>query len=94
VSHIDHEKYTLLPNSRADAVWLLRRAWQVGDTMRICELLGVEYIPPMPSPDMDLDDEWRFMVEHARRWIEDIYRRLYEQEPSAREREGPCKWRG
>ena len=81
MSHIDYKKYRLLPGSRADAVWLLRRAWQVGETMRICEWLGLEYIPPTPPPGMDLDDEWRFMVEHARRWIEDIYRRLYGQEP-------------
>jgi hypothetical protein len=59
--------------------------------MRICEWLGLEYIPPRPPPGMDLDDEWLLMVEHARKWIEDIYRRLYEQEPTARDREDPCK---
>ncbi|HWF70869.1 MAG TPA: hypothetical protein VG187_15155 [Mycobacterium sp.] len=45
----------------------------------MAEWLGLEYVPPTPPSGMDLSDEWRFMVEHARKWIEDIYRRLYEQ---------------
>jgi hypothetical protein len=73
--------YGPAPLSRENAVRRLQRCWRAGDTMRICEWLGLEYIPPTPSPGMDLDDEWRFMIEHARRWIEDIYRRLYKQEP-------------
>jgi hypothetical protein len=60
---------------------VLTKCWQAGDTALITEWLGLEYFPPTPPPGMDLDDEWRYMVEHARRWIEDIHCRLYEQGP-------------
>lgn len=82
MSHTNHGKRGLLPGCRADAIWLLRKCWQVGDTMRISEWLGLEYIPPTPPEGMDLTDEWRFMVEHARKWIDDIYHRLYEPVPA------------
>jgi hypothetical protein len=67
------------PGTIAVAVGRLRRCWQAGDATRVAEWLGLEYVPPTPPSGMDLSDEWRFMVEHARKWIEDIYRRLYEQ---------------
>jgi hypothetical protein len=50
--------------------------------MRIAEWLGLEYIPATAPQGVDLDDEWRFMIADARKWIDDIYRRLYEPAPA------------
>ncbi|AFJ35479.1 MULTISPECIES: hypothetical protein [Mycobacterium] len=73
-----YRKYSLLPYTRDKAIAMLRRCWQVGDTLAVAEWLGVEYIPPTPPEGMDLSDEWRYMVEDARKWLDDIYHRLYE----------------
>jgi hypothetical protein len=77
-----YRPHSLLPGTPEDAIWLLRKCWQLGDTMRIAEWLGLEYIPPTVPQDMDLDDEWLFMIADARKWIDDIYRRLYEPTPA------------
>lgn len=76
--HTDYSKYSLLPGSREAAIWTLKRAWQLGDTDRVSEWLGIKYIPTPPPPGLDLDEEWAFAVADVRRWIEDIYHRLYE----------------
>jgi hypothetical protein len=78
----NYRSYGLLPGVPEDALYLLRRAWKCGETMRIAEWLGLEYIPPTAPEGMDLSDEWAFHVAHARTWIDDIYRRLYEQPPA------------
>lgn len=74
MGQIDRSKYT-----KERALWTLKKAWQVGDTALITEWLAIEYIPTLPPPGLDLDEEWAFAVADVRKWIDDIYHRLYER---------------
>lgn len=67
---------------KQDRIRFIKHCWHIGDTLHLERWLGIEYVPPTPPEGMDLDDEWRFMVEHAREWIIGIYRRLYEPAPA------------
>jgi hypothetical protein len=56
--------------------------WRIGDPLPIAESLNLKYVPPDAPADIDLDDELRLMVEHARNWIADVYVRLYRPAPA------------
>lgn len=64
--------------SRNDRTLLFRYFWDIGDPTPIAEWLGIEYIPPAIPEGMNLDDELRLIVQHAREWISSVHRRLYE----------------
>ena len=66
---------------REDRIQLFKLFWRLGDPSPIAEWLGIEYIPPSLREGLDLDDELRLTIEHARRWIANVYRRLYEPVP-------------
>jgi hypothetical protein len=60
-----------------DRIQLLRFFWKIGDPSPIAEWLGIKYVPPLLPDDLDLNDELRLTVEHARMWIADVHKRLY-----------------
>ena len=64
--------------AHSDRVLLWPYFWKIGDPTPIAEWLGIEYIPPTISDDMDLDDELELIVHHARKWITAVHQRLYE----------------
>lgn len=67
---------------RQDRLTFFKYFWQIGDPTPIAEWLGVEYIPPSLPEGLDLSEEWRLNVEHARRWIADTFLRVYEPVPA------------
>jgi hypothetical protein len=68
--------------SLQDRTLFFKFFWRIGDPLPIAEWLGIEYVPPTIAQDMDLDDELALLVNHARKWIANLYRRLYEPVPA------------
>lgn len=64
-----------------DRIAFFQYFWQIGDPTPISEWLGIKYVPPSTPEGLDLSDEWRLHVEHARNWVADVYHRLYEPVP-------------
>lgn len=49
----------------------------IGDPQPIATWLGIEYTPPSLPKNLDLSEEWRLTVVHAKQWIRATYERIY-----------------
>ena len=65
------------PMTRQDRMNAFRHFWRIGDTWEIETAYGVTYIPPAIPAHLDLDDQLRLTIEHARVWIAAMFDREF-----------------